>query len=394
MSLFPSRKMFVVCFIIILLGALIANVFLSGNAHQPSADKTTINLNSLLGDTPSDSSINNQNTGHQTFPQVTQPRDFKFPEDHLAHTTYRSEWWYFTGHLKEQGQTEFRYGFQFTIFRHALTPSSEKSANWASPQIYMGHLAITDVTKNVHSTKELFSRAGPDLAGSSTNPPKIWLKTWSIISSDDKDWLPLRIKAQAPDSNIKLDLLVDSEKPQILHGNNGYSPKGPDTASYYYSYTRLHLKGLLNHNEQSDIAVNGQGWFDHEWGSSYLTPEQTGWDWFSLQLDNGMELMLFEIRSDLAKLNTRSVTLVSSRGEKLPLSINDVSLETLQRWQSPSGKSYPAQWHLKIPRYKLDLRIKPRIANQEMSLSIMYWEGAVEISGSENGLGYVELSGY
>ncbi|MCL6414427.1 hypothetical protein MIB92_02075 [Aestuariirhabdus sp. Z084] len=330
----------------------------------------------------------------EPFPQVSAPRPFDFPADHLEHPEYQNEWWYFTGHLKEVGQDDYQYGFQFTLFRHALAPPRPDDTDWASNQIYMGHLALTDFTTGRHMATEIFSRKGPDLAGTALQPPQVWVKHWRIQSQQNDRWLPLMLEANAPELPLKLALTATSQIPPVLQGIEGYSPKSPATASYYYSYTHLEIFGTLSTDNKHETHVTGQAWFDHEWSSSYLESDQKGWDWFSLQLDNGMALMLFEIRSPVPELNTRTVTLTDANGQKIPLTPSDVETSVTKHWQSPSGRNYPAQWRLRIPSQQMDVIITPRVADQEMRLTVVYWEGAVQVKGTHQGVGYVELSGY
>ncbi|WP_426417625.1 lipocalin-like domain-containing protein [Aestuariirhabdus sp. LZHN29] len=353
------------------------------NATQTGGDRD-LTLGSLLG----------EGAAGPVFPQVSGPRPFSFPRDHIGHPEYRSEWWYFTGQLRSPESPEFRYGFQFTIFRHALTPLDTHSEGWNSPQIYMGHLALTDFESGQHLASEMISRAGPDIAGSALEPPRVWIKNWRIESLRNSAWLPLMLTAQDPLLPLDLNLVMESGAPIVLQGDQGFSPKGPNTASHYYSYPRLKVSGSISTDNAARIAVEGQAWFDHEWGSSYLENGQLGWDWFSLQLDNGMTLMWFEIRSSDPKLNTRAITLVDARGNRLSLEPKEVDVKISGYWDSPDSRRYPSGWRIHIPRYQLDLSIEPRVKDQEMHLTVVYWEGAVAVSGSHTGAGYVELSGY
>ncbi|RRJ85026.1 lipocalin-like domain-containing protein [Aestuariirhabdus litorea] len=375
--------------LILIIATLVgAGLSIQHNATKPAGEaerkQSETTLRALLGDSGREAG----------FPQVKAPRPFEFPLDHLGHPEYRSEWWYVTGHLRPQGATEFRYGFQLTLFRHALRPTTTAISGWSSPQVYMGHLALSDFQQEKHFSEEIISRSGPDLAGYAMDPPRVWVKSWRMESVDPPDWLPLRLVAQAPQQSLGLDLELRATTPPLLQGDRGFSPKGPNTASHYYSYPNLQVHGLLSTAEAMEIAVEGQAWFDHEWGSSYLEPGQQGWDWFSLQLDNGVTLMWFQIRSQTTELNTRAVTLADVQGNRLPLDPAEVEVTPLDVWSSPSGRRYPSGWQLSIPRYQISLRIEPRIKDQEMRLAVVYWEGAVTLSGSHSGVGYVELSGY
>lgn len=329
------------------------------------------------------------------FRRADGQHQLNFPADHTAHPAYRSEWWYLTGNLVDtQGQP---YAFQFTIFRQALRPVGPEPPDnaWLNPQLYLGHLAVVDLHQQRHRSVERFSRAGPDLAGSSAAPLRIWLEDWQLAAATAAALFPLQLTATHSDPHIGLNLTISAPKPRVLQGDAGLSQKSPEpgNASYYYSYPRLHVTGLI-HWDGEPHAVNGQAWYDHEWSSSVLADYQTGWDWFSLQLDDGRELMLFKIRAKPGHPQTQHSILIDPAGNRLQLADQQLDLTVLEHWNSPSGKRYPSRWRLRIPSEHLDLRITPRLNDQEMRHSITYWEGAVSISGSHNGLGFVELVGY
>lgn len=318
-----------------------------------------------------------------------------FPTDHRAHPAYRSEWWYLTGNLVDtDGQP---YAFQFTIFRQALRPpGAEQPDNaWLNPQIYLGHLALVDLNQQSHRSVERLSRAGPGLAGSSAAPLRIWLEDWQLAAVTESALFPLQLTAVNADQQIGLDLAISATKPKVLQGNAGLSQKSPEpgNASYYYSYPRLNVSGQI-HWDGKPHSVNGQAWYDHEWSSSVLADYQTGWDWFSLQLDDGRELMLFQIRAKPGHPLTQQSILIDQDASTRKLSSQQVDLTVLEHWSSPGGKRYPARWRLRIPTENMDLEIAPRLADQEMRHSITYWEGSVSINGSHSGLGFVELVGY
>jgi predicted secreted hydrolase len=197
---------------------------------------------------------------------------------------------------------------------------------------------------------------------------------------------------------LALDLL--STRPVVLQGDRGLSQKGAGSgnASYYLSFTRMQTQGTLVRNGDR-VPVSGQSWFDHEWGTSALEPDEVGWDWFGLQLADGRDLMVYQIRRADGSISPYSGgTLVAPDGRSLPLAQGEVQLEVLDTWRSPqSGATYPSSWRLRVPSEGLDLAIRPRLADQEMRLSFVYWEGAVTVSGGSpgtTGSGYVELTGY
>ncbi len=188
-------------------------------------------------------------------------------------------------------------------------------------------------------------------------------------------------------------------KPIVLQGEDGFSVKGPGAgnASYYYSMTRLQTNGTVTVNGET-FPVDGLSWMDREWSTSLLGKDQEGWDWFSLHLDDGRDLMYFTVRSTSSDASHYvDGALIDAGGQKKEVS--DVTLEVLDTWESPKGGVYPSGWRMHLPEEDIDLTIEPFFKNQELNLAIRYWEGAVRISGHAGGqpvagTGYVELTGY
>lgn len=336
------------------------------------------------------------------FARAYEPVPLTFPLDHGAHPQYQTEWWYFTGNLDDSQGNE--YGFQFTIFRSALTPSMpERASDLSTNQIYMAHFAVTSGPANVHYSFERFSRGAGGLAGATGEPElAIWLEDWQVthVAPDT-----MRIQAEALSADgetIAIDLQLRETRPPVLHGNAGLSQKGPEAgnASYYYSLINLETAGSLT-IEGRTIEVTGRSWMDHEFGTSALSANAVGWDWFSLQLENGAALMLAQIRTvDGGAIGEFEGTLVMADGSQQTITNEDFTLEILDEWTSPTtGFTYPARWQLVAPDYGLDLEIVPLIRDQEMKVSYVYWEGAVNATGEMagapvKGRGYVELTGY
>ena len=211
---------------------------------------------------------------------------------------------------------------------------------------------------------------------------------------------PLRIRAREDD--IALDLTLDAGKPVVLQGDLGLSQKSaePGNASYYYSHTRMPTQGTLSVGERN-FTVSGASWLDREWSTSALGPDQSGWDWFALQLDDGRDLMFYRLRRKDGSVDPFSKgTLVETDGQTRRLRWNDVELQPLGEWVSPETRDrYPAGWRLRLPTEKLDLTITPKVADQEMRLTVRYWEGAVAVSGQAgdktiSGQGYLEMTRY
>ncbi len=335
------------------------------------------------------------NTGYQ---RADQPRPFHFPADHGPHPEFRNEWWYVTGNLADAAGRQF--GYQLTLFRIALSPDQPATDSaWRTNQVYMGHFALTDVNGEKHHSFERFSRGALGLAEAQAAPFRVWLEDWEL-SGTAADAFPMRVRAR--DGSIALDLTLQAGKPVVLQGDRGLSQKsaGPGNASYYYSHTRLPTQGVIDLNGQT-FTVQGSSWLDREWSTSALGPEQSGWDWFALQLDDGRDLMFYRLRHKNGGMDAFSKgVLVDAQGQARVLRREDVDLQPVGEWISPrTGDRYPAGWRLRLPGEKLDLTVTPKVADQEMRLTVRYWEGAVAVSGrtGENkihGQGYLEMTRY
>ncbi len=326
------------------------------------------------------------------FLRAEAARTFDFPRDHGPHPGFATEWWYATGNLASDAGRAF--GYQLTLFRIGLKPGQAAPDSWRTAEIYMGHLAISDLQNRHHHHAERFSRAALGLAGARAEPLEIWLGDWRI-SGGDQQGFPLRL--QAADASIAIDLsLQRGRRPLVLQGEQGLSRKSaaPGNASYYYSLTRLPSAGRIRLGEEW-FEVSGNSWLDREWSSSALGPDQAGWDWFALQLDDGRDLMFYRMRDRQGRMQRfSSGILLDQQGQIHPLGIDQVDLQPLRYWQAPSGERYPLQWRLVIAEQGIDLNIEAAFDDQLMATQVRYWEGAVRLSGSQGGVGYMELSGY
>jgi len=339
------------------------------------------------------------------FARATRARPFRLPADHGPHFDYQTEWWYYTGNLAAADGR--RFGFQLTFFRRGLSPGPPPGGpGLASNQVYFAHFAITDVAAGRHAAAERFSRGAAGLAGATGEPFAAWLEDWRVLSCcEGSDGSAVRLVARDAASSLSLDLELRATKPLVAHGDRGLSPKSeePGNASYYAGYTRMAARGRIGTADtaagpggEPALDVAGEAWFDHEWSTSALGAGAVGWDWFSLQLDDRRELMFFQIRREDGGTEAVSGgTLVERDGRPRRLSRDDVSIQVLGRWTSPAtGATYPARWRLAVRSEALDLRVEPRIEAQEMRTSFVYWEGAVRVTGTASGQGYVELTGY
>ncbi len=345
--------------------------------------------------------------GAEAYLQVTGPCGLEFPRDHGAHPGYRTEWWYYTGNL--QSGSGRPYGFQLTLFRSQIVPpledlsSAEPPSAWRTRQVYFGHAAVSDIAGNRHRQAENIARGALGMAGSMHDQggAAVWLHDWSIRIGPGRQH---RLSAETPDFGISLQLAP--VKPPVFHGDGGYSLKGsrPENASCYYSFTRLDAEGRLTLDGKA-VAVTGYGWMDHEFSTAPLEPGIVGWDWFSLQLSDGTELMIFLLRLKSGGLHPASSgTFVDASGAARHLQRRQVAVAVMDSWKSPSsGAIYPSRWRIDILPLGIHLTVASRLADQEMktarSTGVTYWEGSVAIDGRTNGAavsgsGYVELTGY
>lgn len=331
------------------------------------------------------------------FARALVPIEFQFPKDHGPHEDFQTEWWYYTGNL--QAENGERFGYQFTIFRRGLSPGQPGETGLLTNQVYFSHFAITDVAAQTHRGIERFSRGAAGLAGASGEPFRAWLEDWRIDSLNAEG---SAVRLQGQDEQMALDLNLRALKPIVLQGERGLSAKSSaaGNASYYLSFTRMATEGTVRVNGRT-VKVTGESWFDHEWSTSVLGPNAVGWDWFSLQLSDGRDLMLYVLRLEDGGVEAVSGgTLVERDGATRPIKLQDFSLAATGSWASPVSQAvYPSGWRLQIPTAQLDLTIDPYVQAQEMQISVNYWEGAVQVSGTFNGQpvsgnGYVELTGY
>ena len=333
------------------------------------------------------------------YARALEPRSFSFPSDHADHPEFRNEWWYFTGNL--QNEVGRPFGFQVTLFRNSLVPEvpEESGSPWRTNQLYMGHLALSDIQEDRFYHAERFQRAALGLAGVEARPLRIWLDDW-VIKGVGND--PMKWKLFAKTEEFGINLEVTPGKPLVLQGNQGLSQKGkePGNASYYYSFTRMIASGEVI-TPDGIFDVTGSSWLDREWSTSVLESNQVGWDWFALQLNDGTDLMYYQLRDKAGKPDEQSSgKLVNPNGESRNLNFEEVALKVVEFWKSPnSGASYPAGWTLKLASENLDLEISPRMSDQELQTTVSYWEGSVRVQGTQNGqpiqgVGYVEMTGY
>ncbi|MDH5741054.1 MAG: carotenoid 1,2-hydratase [Nitrospira sp.] len=338
-----------------------------------------------------------------TFQSATAGYRYNFPKDHGSHPIYRTEWWYYTGHL--QSKTGRSFGFELTFFRRGVSPEDIKTlpSKWSINHIYLAHFAVTDITGKRFHFSEKLSREALGKAGADESRLHVWIDDWRAEASADPSSSHTLV---ARDQTHALALTLEPAKPPVAHGSDGISRKGGEKgqASHYYSFTRLKTTGSLTIDGEQ-FEVSGISWMDHEFGSSELGTDQVGWDWFSIQLEDHTELMLYQMRRkdgspDLAS----SGTIVWTDGRTRHLEVTEFQIESTATWTSPESKAtYPSRWRLRLPSLDLVVEVTPLLADQELRTSrstlVTYWEGAVAVTGTKQGKpvkgqGYVELAGY
>jgi predicted secreted hydrolase len=328
---------------------------------------------------------------------VVAPPSLRFPRDHGSHPAFRTEWWYAAGQLREAGGR--RLGFQLTFFRQGLAPGPAEAGASAlrARQLLAAHLAVGELGGKEMRFAQRVRRLEGGLAAVSSDDLDVVLDDWSVRRTSDGT---IHVAASDRDAAIALRLELVPTKPLVLQGEGGLVRKGPEpgNASVYLSWTRLAVRGTTELDGRL-AAVEGEAWFDHEWGSSQLGPDVEGWDWFGLRLADGRELMLYHLRhADGSSAADSAGTLVAPDGSPRHLASSDFTTHVRTWWTSPrTHASYPAIVHVTVPTAGLDLETHPLVPDSELdarsSTGTVYWEGPVAVAGSASGEGYVELTG-
>ena len=312
-----------------------------------------------------------------------------FPRDHGAHPDFRIEWWYLTANL--QGRDGREYGVQWTLFRSALRPgqaadrAADKSLGWQSPQMWMGHAALT--TPDRHFVAERLARGGIGQAGVTADPFEAWIDEWRMAGSGDLSQLDLN----AGSADFAYALTLSASLPLVQHGDRGFSVKSAGgQASHYYSQPAYAVSGVLTLPD-GPVEVTGQGWLDREWSSQPLAADQTGWDWFSLSFDDGTKLMGFALRGAGAPF--LSGTWIDAQGTGVALERNALQLDPLE-YAEVAGRQIPVVWRVRLAERGVDVTVRALNPQSWMDTTFPYWEGPVRISGSHAGRGYLEMTGY
>lgn len=305
---------------------------------------------------------------------------YQFPRDHFEHEDFRTEWWYYTGNVTdERGE---RFGFELVFFRQGEQHLDGNKSVWTVQNLYLAHAALTDARGKRFVYEERLNRAGPGVAGASYDERRVWNGNWSAQWDGENQTL------DALAEHFRFHLQLKPEKAFVINGENGVSQKseGRGRASYYVSFPLLAVTGTIQ-SAGASHTVTGRAWMDHEWFTEQLAADEVGWDWFSVQLDNRTEFMLFELRRKDGSIDPYSSgTYIDATGTAKHLRRGDFSLDPASRWEK-----YPVEWHVHVPSLKVDLIARAVIPDQKLP---GYWEGAVDYSGTQTGVGYLEMTGY
>ncbi len=322
--------------------------------------------------------------------------NYEFPKDHGSHPDFKTEWWYFTGNVRTQEGLEF--GYQLTFFRQGIIDPQSiiPKSRFIQRDMKFAHFAVSDLSSKKFRHFQKLSRGAYGEAGFDDEDRLAWIENWTCERTGEHSF-----RLKAADTGVALDLLLESPRAPVIHGSNGISQKseGLGRASHYYSLTRMKTKGSIEIDGRQHL-LTGETWFDHEWATNQLAANQTGWDWFSLQLDDGSDLMLFQIRTKEGGRDPYSSgTLISQTGESQKIHHSDFDLVPVDWWTSPHTKAkYPIAWKISIPN--MELTVRARFQDQELaSQPFSYWEGAVTAEGTNHGQpvtgkGYLEMTGY
>lgn len=325
------------------------------------------------------------------YQKVSPQTVLSFPKDHQAHSGYRIEWWYVTANLTAADGTPM--GLQWTLFRNGLTPDAQDEDTningWSDPTIWMAHAAVT--TPKTHKSSERFARSGIGQAGVKADNFSAWIDHWQLSNPEGSSLQTLKATAQGKD--FSYDVTLTADRPPVLQGVNGYSVKS-DTgqASHYYSQPFYQATGSIT-LDGKEIAVTGNAWLDREWSSQLLSAEQTGWDWFSFHLADGGKIMLFRLRSESDKEGFYSGNYIKADGTTQQLARGGIKITPRQQTRI-DGRKVPTGWRVEIEELALDIQTKAINRNAMMETLFSYWEGPISFTGSHEGVGYLEMTGY
>ena len=340
---------------------------------------------------------------------------FEFPKDHGKHPGFRSEWWYLTSTLRTPRGRLF--GLQYTLFRQAYAPQVVGSSEWQNGQLYLAHFAITDVTGGLHRADQRFARQHKENADVENEPHFLAkIDDWRLeqitdqtsiegpsiegtpieYSSIEDSWrLQLNAQGVAEGQGFGVALELAADAPPRLQGESGLSRKGLDQASYYYSLPRMSTKGAVTIDGEH-FQVAGLTWMDREWSTSVLADGVVGWDWLSLHLNDGRDLMMFRLRRSDGQRDAFDHGLLVDENGTNALAHADFEMLPKRYWQDRQGASWPVEWRVELATGE-SLTVSAALDDQLMEVGLVYWEGLVQVKNEQKiliGEGYLELTGY
>ncbi|MFK7957025.1 MAG: lipocalin-like domain-containing protein [Lysobacterales bacterium] len=367
-----------------------AGIWLSGCSEPPAS----ASLQQTLGGDPDPG-----------FSRAVAVQPLRFPMDHGAHPDYQTEWWYFTGHVSSNDlPTQRNFGYQLTFFRQALTPQEpateplakgDQTPSWAASQLFLAHFAISDLDRGTFYHAQRLTRGSAGQGEAAEGQMAVRVEDWQVT------WEGSHIVLRAKDHQHGIGLKLNPLSAIIPQGDRGLSTKGAGVgnASYYYSIPELETRGTLEVGSET-FSVQGDSWLDREWSTSVLEPGQAGWDWFSLNLQQGRYLMLFQLRDADGNPDQFSAGTLVDSDQVTKLNASDFTLAGDKPWRSPhSGALYPLRWQINLPGQELSLTVSALMQDQEINQTFRYWEGAVSAQGQWRGnavqaRGYLEMTGY
>ena len=334
--------------------------------------------------------------------KIAQPGyTFAFPRDYFNHEDYQTEWWYYTGNLKSADG--HRFGFELTFFRQGVSRAESPNASddpWFVDDLWMAHMALSDITGQRFYSEERLNRSGPGVAGVDAQTGLVWNGNWQAHIAEHEEEL------RGIADKFSFALQLSPVQQPVIQGQQGVSRKaeGAGHASHYFSVPRLLTTGSIE-LEGKTYQVEGTSWIDHEFFTGSMASNESGWDWLSVQLADGAELMLYRLRHKDGSIDpSSSGSYVDATGKSQFLSAADFAMtpDQADTWTSPVTKgTYPVRWHVSIPRMNLQLEVTTPLKSQELAsrYGTSYWEGAIDVGGTSgqsplDGVGYLEMTGY
>jgi predicted secreted hydrolase len=338
-----------------------------------------------------------------TLRDGTEHAGVELPRDLYAHADAQTEWWYYTGHM--QTASGRRFGFELVFFKRRtdLDRFGVVPLRLIANPLYLAHFALTDESRGRFRYEHRKSANGPFDAPALTGAGRYFLRLgdWTVREAHG-----LHLLRATLGDDLVFEAALRPAKPAALNGREGVgvSFKDHGEASRYFSYTRMAAEGDITWHGETE-HFTGEAWMDREFGTWRTTDNQKGWDWFSVQLSTGAELMVYHIRDAAGRPSGfSSGTYVDAEGKATHLSREDFELTPTEHWKSPhTGATYPSGWRLSVPRFAVDISVTPVLKDQELdtrgTTMIVYWEGACTVSGRHGdsdatGRAYVELVGY